>query len=568
MTRVVLTSVRAALLSTALLAGTLLGQTTDPPVLQAAKADSTTPLLLQWSSDPTAIYTVYCSSNLFDWRVVVDNFPAQGTNTLWTDYGAEMGDDQSIPASTDSDVPYRFYRVAIQSYMSNASPITVTISNIPNGAVLSGPTNVAASASTTESILANYLYVDGALVGQPGAPLGDAFPLDTRFYPNGPHRLTVAYENDGDAGTTAGDDPVSDVGAGYGVGNVSVTFSNFLSGFRARYSAFRPDLGQTEEIYATWATPRSWKVTFTPFNDTNTEIRSFTGCGTKVLVQWDGLDTNGSPVAAQLLATTITDLGACTPPAPPPGGSDDLGGPPSPSSMSSTSDRWYPTSMSQALQAGLTSYYVQPPPMPPVRIETNGTWAWVPWEDVYGPQRPIEVQISPEAQERFQQSLTSQALSPTPSGPTPDGPGDGPSGESASLPVFINQVGTFLIGFQGHHPRFSPSNRPARGLPFGQATMTTSYQPPWGKVRATYRIARSLQMWFPMMGYQRPSGGYIHGDDNLTASDMQKSSLGGNHFFDGANIGLFIGHSAGEQETIVALGHRQTYGSVAEFVGS
>jgi len=62
-----------------------------------------------------------------------------------------------------------------------------------------------------------------------------------------------------------------------------------------------------------------------------------------------------------------------------------------------------------------------------------------------------------------------------------------------------------------------------------------------------------------MMGYQLPSGGYTHADDNLTANDMKKSSLGGNHFFDDANIGLFIGHSAGEKETIIALGHNQTY---------
>ena len=536
------------------------GQTTDPPVLKAVKTDSATPVLLQWSSDPTAIYAVYCSSNLLDWQVAIDNFPAQGTNTLWTDYGVEMGDD-SRPASNDSDAPYRFYRVALQSYMSNAAPITVTISNIPSGALLSGPTNVIAGASTTEDILANYLYVDGDLVGQPGAPLSQAFPIDTRFYPNGPHRLSVAYENDGDAGTTGGDDPVTDLGAGYGVANVSVTFSNFLSNFRARYRAFRPDLGQTEEIYATWGTPRSWKVTFTPFNDTNTEIRSFTGCGIRVLVQWDGLDTNGAPVPAQLLAATITDLGACTPPPSSSGDPGDSDDPPSPSQLSigSASANWYPTAMSQALRAGLTSYYVQPPPMPPARVQTNGTWAWVPWEDVYGPHQATEVQISQAAQDKFQQSLTARALSPTPSGPSPDGPGDGPSGESASLPIFINKIGTYAIGFQGHHPFWSPANRPARGLPFGQATMTSSSQPPWGKVHATYRIARSLQMWFPMMGYQRPPSGYIHGDDVLTVNDMKKSSLGGNHFFDEANIGLYIGHSAGERETIVALGHRQTY---------
>lgn len=535
------------------------GQTPDPPVLRTAKTDSTSPLLLDWSSDPAAIYTVYCSSNLLDWQVAIDDFPAQGTNTLWTDYGAEMG-EESRPSSTDSAAPFRFYRVAFQNYMSNASPIQVAISNISNGAVLSRVTNVISSATTAEDVTANYLYVDGHRFGDPGAPLTVVLPIDTRFYPNGPHRISVIYENDGDAGTTGGDDPITDLGAGYGVANVSVTFSNLLSNFRARYRAFRPDLGQTEEIYATWATPRSWKVTFTPLNDTNTEIRSFTGCGTNVLVQWDGLDTNGAAIPAQPLLATITDLGACTPPPSPaedPGASEVQPGP-FPMSSSSASGTWYPTSPLQALRASLTSYFVQPPPMPPLRVQTNGAWAWVPWEYVHGPQSPVEVQIPLLAQQRFQQSQLNASANPSLDGPTPDGPWpDGPSGETASLPVYVNKIGTFLVGFQGHHPRLWPSNRPQRGLPFGQATMTSSSQPPWGRIRSTYRIARSLQMWFPMMGYQ--NAGYIHGDDALTVNDMKKSSLGGNHFFDQANIGLFIGHSAGERETIVALGHRQTY---------
>jgi hypothetical protein len=492
-----------------------------------------------------------------DWTVAVDNLPSQGTNTLWTDYGVEMN-DESRAASNDLDAPYRFYRVAFQNYMANANPISVSVSNMGQGAILSGLTNIVASASTSEDILANSLYVDGDPVGTPGTTFTGSIPFDTRKYPNGTHRLSVVYENDGDSATTGGDDPVSSLGAGYGVANVTVTFSNLLSAFRARYKAFRPDQDQVEEVYATWATPRSWKVAFTPYNDPNTEIRSFTGCGTKVLVEWDGLDANGSPVPAQLLAATITDLGACTPPPPAPGGVGG-GSPPAPSSAmsaDSSSEPSYPTSPGEALRAGLTFYYPELPPMPPVSIHTNGTWVCIPWEEFYGPQSPIEAQIPLAVQEKYQQSQLTASLSldgPVLNGPWPDGP----SGETASLPVFINKIGTYLLGFQGHHPLFSPANRPARGLPFGQATMATGSQPPWGRIRASYRIARNLQVLFPMMGYQ--NAGNIHRDDGLTANDMKKASLGGNHFFDDANIGLFIGHSAGEQETIIALGHRQTY---------
>lgn len=531
------------------------GQSTNPPVIKATKPSSDSPVILNWTSEAPAIYTVYYSTNLTNWSVAVDNLPSQGTNTLWADYGVEMNDD-SRPASTDPDAPFRFYKVLIQGYSSNVSSITVVVSNINNGAILSGVTNVVTSASTNENILANYLYVDGYPVGDRGAPFSGTLPIDTRNFANGTHRLSVSYENDGDAGTTGGDDPITDLGAGYGVTNITVTFSNFLSNFRARYTAFRPDLGQTEQVYATWATPRSWKVSFTPFNDLNNEIRWFTNCGTHVVVNWDGLDTNGAPVDPQLLAVNIYDLGACTP-APPSGGGGG-GSPPSLDLMSrasasdeSSSVGWFPKSEEAAIAAGLTSYFVEPPPMPPVDVESNGVSVTVSWEEAYGPIPWTEMPVSTDQQE-LSETLINSAQS---FGFGPDTPGV--DGDPVTIPVFINKIGSFLIAFQGHHPLFSPSNRPDRGLPFGQATMSTSSAPPWGHLRSPYRIARDLSALFPRMGYQ--NAGYIHKDDALTATEMKKSSLSGSHVFDTANIGLFIGHSAGEKETITALGHNQTY---------
>jgi hypothetical protein len=85
--------------------------------------------------------------------------------------------------------------------------------------------------------------------------------------------------------------------------------------------------------------------------------------------------------------------------------------------------------------------------------------------------------------------------------------------------------------------------------------MTSDTAPPWGPLRAPYRIQRLLQVFFPMMGYQ----GGIYGDDGLAATNLLKASLGGNHIFDQANIGLFIGHSGTTKENIVALAHPQSY---------
>lgn len=115
--------------------------------------------------------------------------------------------------------------------------------------------------------------------------------------------------------------------------------------------------------------------------------------------------------------------------------------------------------------------------------------------------------------------------------------------------------------YQGHHPWFSPSNRPQRGAPFGQVTFATGHNPPWGKLKAARRIANDLAVRLPISGYPAsPSvGGFIYGDDNFKAAALQKSSLGGSNILNNVTIGLYVGHSAACKENIVALAHPQSY---------
>ncbi|HET7623911.1 MAG TPA: DUF6345 domain-containing protein [Verrucomicrobiae bacterium] len=116
--------------------------------------------------------------------------------------------------------------------------------------------------------------------------------------------------------------------------------------------------------------------------------------------------------------------------------------------------------------------------------------------------------------------------------------------------------GTFGMMYQGHHPVFSPSNRPQRGLPFGQVTFATSHNPPWGKLKSVKRIANDLALRFPISGYPL---GFMYGDDDVSGDALRKSSLGGSNIFNNVTIGLYTGHSAAAKENIVALGHPQTY---------
>lgn len=110
--------------------------------------------------------------------------------------------------------------------------------------------------------------------------------------------------------------------------------------------------------------------------------------------------------------------------------------------------------------------------------------------------------------------------------------------------------------YQGHHPWFSPSNRPQRGAPFGQVTFATGHNPPWGKLKAGKLIANDAAVRFPISGYPL---GFIYGDDDFKAAALQKSSLGGSNILNNVTIGLYVGHSAMGKENIVALAHPQSY---------
>ena len=61
---------------------------------------------------------------------------------------------------------------------------------------------------------------------------------------------------------------------------------------------------------------------------------------------------------------------------------------------------------------------------------------------------------------------------------------------------------------------------------------------------------------FPAMGYPCQ---FRRGDDHCFAQDLIRPSLGGNGLFNSANLVLFVGHSAAGKETVLSLGHAQSY---------
>lgn len=224
------------------------GQTTNGPILGITKSHADNPAVLKWSSQTNQIYRIEYASELTNWLTVIEDFSTQGTNTLWADLGSESA-SQPRPSSRDIVAARRFYRVAIQGYMSNALPVTITVSNVSAGAILTEFTNVLASAQSDSNLISGKLFVDGNEVAIDSGS-GYSFPLETRFYQNGAHRLSIIVEDGGDTGSTGGDDvvpdPESEAGASYGVKHVSVIFSNFLSDVPLKYRGYHPNHIQGE----------------------------------------------------------------------------------------------------------------------------------------------------------------------------------------------------------------------------------------------------------------------------------------------------------------------------------
>jgi hypothetical protein len=197
----------------------------------------------------------------------------------------------------------------------------------------------------------------------------------------------------------------------------------------------------------------------------------------------------------------------------------------------------YPTSAEEALAKGLTSYFVAYPPMPPIITNVGGVLYAIPWEDVYGPEPSIEIQISPTEQATSLQPST--RLGPL-NGPQPMGNWSDQTYETRT-PIrspgnlFFGFAGSVGIGFQGHHPKKPPVFGNAAG---GVLAAT----PPWGPLKTASSLANNFSI---NMGYAGWRTSFLLGDDNLNSLDLNPimgTGTGTGRFATMCNLGFLVGH--------------------------
>ena len=453
---------------------------------------------------------------------------------------------------------------------------------------------------TNQIISTVNLIVDGQKVATTDYSFSTS--INTCEWPNGIHEIygmaTTAIENDIGETTpssdTEADAVTNDVQTAIGVATSKFcVFSNYISQFFVSIPYFQ--IGQTQEVVAKFEQDSYWQITVVDNQDN--PVRAFTGEGSLAYAAWDGNDQNGSPLSygyydyivdarpsqygslsmssplSLSSAQAVTSSSVLAPPltgyqlraAPykqtpaamqfsgsniitetiiipslnptnPPAGTNDPSGPPSP--MMALSLAGYPTSAEEALSQGLTSYFVAPPPYPPVITNIGGILHAIPWEEVYGPIPAIEIQIPESEQDSYLMaaagpaSITVDAAQPmdwsdqTYETRTPTRtPGN----------LFIGFAGTVGVGYQGHHPK----KPPVFGTAPGGVLAST---PPWGPLKTASSLANNFSI---NMGYAGWRTSFMHGDDNLNSLDLNPTmgpGTGTGAFATQCHFGLLVGH--------------------------
>jgi hypothetical protein len=304
---------------------------------------------LSWNSTSNEIYEIDEADELNTnadgttaWNTLYTDYPSQGTNTFWLDTGNNFSDPE---ISHPSQSPARFYRIVLTGTNTTPTVPLVSVSSPTNGTFsTNGSLTVTVNASTDQVLLATKLYVDGQEMQPPDVSTNytdggtnyvtDTYFLNTSEWPNGTHVVFATASCQTGAGGTR---QTGDIGIGYGVSAfVPVTFSNLISRISFSQPFFAPEDGQTQQVTAVFAANVDWTLQIQDVN-TNT-VRTVTGNGGSMLVNWDGTGDGGTnlPVGNYTYLLTAETNGQALPIISG-GGSGGGGSPPSPSFASASS---------------------------------------------------------------------------------------------------------------------------------------------------------------------------------------------------------------------------------------
>jgi hypothetical protein len=242
---------------------------------------------LQWKSQSNGIYRIDYAAAIGAWITYYSNFPAQGTNTVWSDLGNAW---QMPPIKFPGEDPQRFYRVTQTATNDILNAPIVSILSPTNGATVSGTTPAIVSLNDSSSVTRVRFFVDGVEAGNnPGANTN--FAINTTQFANGLHAVFAAAD---------------DVKSNCGVSAIcALSFSNLVQDWYGRTMFTNsPSNGSSYEYRADFGTCANWLFTVT--NQDGPVVRKIAGSGSCLRLYWDGNDDFGSALPDGTYGVTLT----------------------------------------------------------------------------------------------------------------------------------------------------------------------------------------------------------------------------------------------------------------------
>ncbi len=494
----------------------------------ATKATDERAIQLRWQSETNGIYRLDYAKELSGnivWDTLVDNFPSQGTNTVFLDTG-KYWTEPALPHPKDDQ--QRFYRV-VQIDTNTLVPPVVTITNLSAGTNLSGEVEIDVHVATTNSIAAVNFFVDGEELDSVSADdNGDAsYIVNTTEWPNGSHTIFAVAETSAGTATTGEFQSTEQSGAGTST-NLPVTFDNYISKWYFSLPGFDASLGETQQITAEFIHYSSWTLQIV--DESSTTVRNASGTGSSMEFDWDGNDDNGNPTADGTYDFILTATQAT-----PPQNFSAMSG----ASAESAKLASPPELLAMPADgSGLPLPFALYPP----GMDTNGLTIFEGSLSDFMPQRPA---LSSSRSLSAASVSTFADNSGSSDSPTPMYSGSTQTTQRPHRPPpkpIKGTPGRLGVAWQGDHPDPGTNGiggfNPPSNLS-GNIQLSPNYLLPYGPIKNAGTIATKFEN--TMKKYKWKTA-FNYGNDQLTANLLRKASKGGSNLFNYCNIGLYVGH--------------------------
>lgn len=488
---------------------------------------------LHWASNSNEVYEIDYADSLIDtntglttWTKLYDDYPSQGTNT----FIADVGNYDFTPIVIHPKLsPMRFYRaVLIEGNTSPSNPNIVIVSPT-NGATLSDTITVQVSASSSEILSEVELYIDGQ--EQWSSDDGTNFVINTCEYLNGNHTLfATAKSQSGLEGVANG----GTITYGRSVSSfVNVTFNNLISeiGFSQPY--FEPSLGQTQQITATFAANCNWTLQILDVNS-NT-VRNASGSGSSLSFNWDGNGDGGTNIPDGVYTYLISAQ------------TNGL------SSMSMLNNSLMSSMVAvdnTPITWALSPDSENPVPLAiyPIGFDTNGFTIFTATQSEIDSltAETLDTSVSMGTSSMLAAGVGSENEFQTSSQSTSSSQSSTAPKRKPTAPV-KGTVGTFGICYKTYSTNGFSSPHPTTGWPYPLPTLVAidgqsrTAQTTDFRVLGFNDIATDFEAGMRKAGWKAQ---FVNKDDQWSATDIKKSSLGGNSIFNTCNFGLLMTHGS------------------------